>query len=181
MCWYQSSSQLITGFGFSPIGSGGQWWHIVAVSEQGYRWSDVTWRSRWRFLACFHLSNDGTGLCFVFGKLFKCKMSIAHEFFGLQIIRDHLARHIYLSQALLLDRQLEKEFWVLWAEKTWLAMTWISWFIFSRAKFPQRFSFFPDKRHIFLRPPLFFSTWHFKVSCKSCNEQQRLGYAPPVY
>ena len=33
--------------------------------------------------------------------------AVAREFAGLHIIRDRLGRHIYLSQALLLDRLLE--------------------------------------------------------------------------
>ena len=48
-----------------------------------------------------------------FGKQFTCKMSIASESVVLHIIRDLLARLLYLAQALLLDWLLGKDFWVL--------------------------------------------------------------------
>ena len=83
------------------------WLHIVSISEQGYRWSDVTQHSRWRFLACVHLFNVGTGLCIVFWKEIQMQDERCSWICWSAYFRDRLARHKYLSQALLLDRLLE--------------------------------------------------------------------------
>ena len=107
MRWYQSSAQPITGFGFSPIGSGGALWlyQNKETDDQMLLGTHVD-----DFLLAASSLILAQSFALYFGKRFKCKMSVAHEFVGLHIIRDRLARRIYLSQALLLDRLLEKEF-----------------------------------------------------------------------
>ena len=108
--WYQSSSQQITCFGFYSIGSGGALW-LYQNRGTGDQMLHC-YLALLLTISCFlpPLSSWHRPFALYFGKWFKSKMQFPREFAGLHIIRDSLAQRIYLSQALLLDRLLEKEF-----------------------------------------------------------------------
>jgi hypothetical protein len=105
MRWHQSSTEPITSFGFVPIGSCcALWMYYRPPNDQMLLGTHVD---------DFLLSSTSTSLAnsfaLHFGTRFTCKMTIAREHVGLNIIRDLQAYHIYLSQTMLIDRLLDKE------------------------------------------------------------------------
>ncbi len=105
MRWHQSSTEPMTSFEFVPISScGALWLYYRPPNDQMLLGTNVD---------DFLLSSTSTSLAnsfaLHFGGRFTCKMTIAREYIGLHIIRDLQARRIYMSQAMLIDRLLDKE------------------------------------------------------------------------
>ena len=106
MRWNQSSSAVIIEFGFVPVGSGGAFWRYYDPPED-------------EMLMCTHVddflithSNVRIGNRFhvFYAKHYTCKYGPASEYVGLRLIRARALRQIFLSQSLLLDQLLEREY-----------------------------------------------------------------------
>jgi len=106
MRWNQSSSAVISKFGFVPIGSGGAFWRYYDPPAD-------------EIIMCTHVddfllahSNPQIGKRFdeFYGQHYTRRYGPASEYVGLRITRDRTLRQMFLSQGLLLDQLLEREF-----------------------------------------------------------------------
>jgi len=106
MRWTQSSSAVISKFGFVPIGSGGAFWRYYDPPED-------------EILMCTHVddfllahSNSRIGNRFdeFYGQHYTRRYGPATEYVGIRITRDRSQRQMFLSQALLLEQLLEREY-----------------------------------------------------------------------